>query len=246
MTKKLLNILLAATILFSSLICTTVFGEQPVSVKLDGTVLEFDVQPQIINGRTMVPLRTIFEALGAEVGWNEITSTVTATKPGYTVVLTINSPVMKVNDQKKTMDVSPILINDRTLIPARFVAEAFDCTVDWDEATYTVLITSASNTSYKCYPDSTVPDYSFITGAKLAKTESDETGVVYIYPLANNADGTPQWSVYDKFLKSINMKPISQSENEEFGGPIYGYLDETTGVVMGISYTAKEVWITVF
>ena len=246
MIKKFLSILLTTTILFSALICTTVFGEQPVSVKLDGTILKFDVQPQIINGRTMVPLRTIFEALGAEVGWDEATSTVTAVKPGYTVIATINNPVISVNGQKKTMDIAPMLIDSRTLVPARFVAEAFDCMVDWDEATYTVIITSAKTADYQCYPNSIVPDYSFITGAKLDRTESDETGIVYIYPLADNIDGTPQWSVYDKFLKSVNLTPISQSENEEFGGPIYGYLNNNKGVVMGVSYTAKEVGITIF
>ena len=246
MAKRLLIILLSISIIFSTLICTTVFGEQPVSVNLDGTVLNFDVQPQIINGRTMVPLRTIFEALGAEVVWNEATSTITATKPSYTVIATIDNPVMSVNGQEKTMDISPMLVDSRTLVPARFVAEAFDCTVGWDEVTYTVIITSAKTADYQCYPASIVPDYSFITGAKLKRTKSDETGIVYIYPLADNTDGTPQWSIYDKFLKSINLKPISQNENEEFGGTIYGYLDKTTGVVMGVSYTTKEVWITVF
>ncbi len=246
MVKKFLCILLAITILCSSLIFITVFGERPVSVKLDGVILEFDVSPKIIDGRTMVPLRTIFEALGAEVGWDEQTSTVTATKPGYTVIATIDNPVMSVNGVEKTMDIAPMLVDSRTLVPARFVAEAFDCTVDWDEATYTVIITSVTTTNYKCYPDSIIPDYSFITGAKLDRTESDETGIVYIYPLANSADGTPQWSIYDKFLKSVNLTPISQTENEEFGGPIYGYLNGNIGVVMGISYSAKEVWVTVF
>jgi len=114
----------------------------PISVYLDGTPLTFDVPPQTIDGRILVPLRAIFEALGAGVDWNEATRVITATKDGTTVVLTIGSNTATVNGQSVTLDVPPQVIDGRTLVPLRFVAESFGVTVDWDGSTRTVTITS--------------------------------------------------------------------------------------------------------
>lgn len=246
MIKKLLCIMISAIILFGC-VSSAVFAEKPVTVTLDNKILEFDVQPQIINDRTMVPLRAIFEALGATVLWDDPTKTVTATKPGYTVVATINNPVMEVNGVKKTMDIAPMLVDSRTLVPARFVAEAFDCNVGWDEASYTVIITSQKAVEYLCYPDTVIPDYSAVTGATLKKTESDETGIVYVYPLLNNIDGTSQWKTYENYLLSSGFYLYHQTTNQEFGGPLYTYLNkDNNGVIIGVSMSANEIWITNF
>lgn len=109
-------------------------------VTLNGNRLEFDVQPQAINNRTMVPLRTIFEALGATVNWNQTTQTVTATKDETTVSLTLNSTTMYKNGEAITLDVAPISLNNRTLVPVRAVAESFGCDVKWDQNSGTVNI----------------------------------------------------------------------------------------------------------
>jgi len=113
-----------------------------INVLLDGTALTFDVPPQVIGGRTLVPLRAIFEALGAEVNWNEANQTVTATKDTTTVVLTIGSTSPTVNGQTVTIDVPASVIGGRTLVPLRFVAESLGVTVDWNANTSTVTITS--------------------------------------------------------------------------------------------------------
>jgi len=120
----------------------SVVNAPPISVYLDGTQLTFDVPPQIIDGRTLVPLRAIFEALGAEVNWNEATQTITATKDTTTVVLTIGSTTATVSGRSVTLDVPPQVINGRTLVPLRFVAESFGVAVDWNGDTRTVTITS--------------------------------------------------------------------------------------------------------
>ncbi len=118
-----------------------------ITVILDGNELSFDVPPQIINGRTMVPIRAIFEALGAEVSWDDATKTVTATIDDYTVECTINSKVMTVCGEKVEMDVSPVIIDGRTLMPARFAAEAFGCSVGWAAPIKTAFITSYGYTN---------------------------------------------------------------------------------------------------
>ena len=103
-------------------------------------VVTLDVPAQTINDRTMVPLRAIFEALGATVDWEEATQTVTSTKGDLTIKLTIGSNKLYRGDEEVTLDVPAQVVNDRTLVPVRAISESFGCQVDWDEATQTVTI----------------------------------------------------------------------------------------------------------
>lgn len=120
-----------------------VAASNDIRIIVDGIVVNFDVQPQIIDGRTMVPLRAIFEALGATVDWNESTKTITANKGDLFVKCAIGSYSMDTSSGSKTIDVPPTIINSRTLVPARFIAEGFNCDVQWDAANRRVTITSA-------------------------------------------------------------------------------------------------------
>ena len=103
-------------------------------------VVTLDVPAQTINDRTLVPLRAIFEALGATVDWEEATQTVTSTKGDLTIKLTIGSNKLYRGDEEVTLDVPAQVVNDRTLVPVRAISESFGCQVDWDEATQTVTI----------------------------------------------------------------------------------------------------------
>ncbi len=117
-------------------------GQQEITVIINGTPVAFDQPPIIQNDRTLVPLRAIFEALGGTVGWDDVTQTVTSVKGDITVRLTIGSNLLYVNEAAVKLDVPAQLVNGRTLVPARAVAESFRCKVDWDEKTQTVLITN--------------------------------------------------------------------------------------------------------
>jgi len=112
-----------------------------VSVLFNGSPMSFEVPPQIINARTMVPLRAIFEAMGASIEWEGSTQTVTATKDDTVVVLKIGDTSPTVNGRVVPIDQPGVLVNSRTLAPLRFVAEAFGGTVEWDQATQTASIT---------------------------------------------------------------------------------------------------------
>lgn len=111
-----------------------------ITVTLYGDVVKFDQPPIIKDERTLVPLRAIFEALGATVDWDGETQSVTSVKDDKTVKLTIGSNILYVNDTAVELDVPAQLINERTLVPVRAVAESFDCKVDWDGDTQTVII----------------------------------------------------------------------------------------------------------
>ena len=111
-----------------------------IKVTLNGKKLSFDQPPVIENGRTLVPLRAIFEALGAEIAWDSETQTIRAIRYGTYVELQIGSNEMKVNSEIKVLDVPAKTINDRTMVPARAIAEAFGCSVSWDADNNAVII----------------------------------------------------------------------------------------------------------
>lgn len=118
---------------------------QPSPVKdiqlfLDDYLLETDVPAVITNGRTMIPIRAVAEALGADVGWEETTRQVTLTRAGTTIVMTIDSTTAMVNNVPTEMDVAPYILGGRTLLPVRYVAEFFGQKVEWEESTRRVFI----------------------------------------------------------------------------------------------------------
>ena len=139
--KRILLVLFA--VILSVTCFATVALAADVSVKLDGETLAFEQPPVIIEGRTLVPLRAIFEALGATVEWNGETKTVTSTKGDVTIKLAIGSNVLNKNDESVELDVPAQIVGEGyTMVPARAIAESFGVTVDWDDATKTVVLTS--------------------------------------------------------------------------------------------------------
>ena len=113
---------------------------EAVFVQVNGVTLEFDVRPVIRNNRVLVPLRAIAEALGCNVEWAAAERKVTVSKGNRTIVFTIGSTQVLVNGQKREIGTVPIIQNNRTLIPTRYIAEYLGATVNWHEETRTVFI----------------------------------------------------------------------------------------------------------
>ena len=139
-TKLLCLLLTFLSLLNLMPVCIT--ADDGVKVVLNGSELSFDVPPQLITSRTMVPMRKIFESLGAEVYWDDETQTVTAYRDTTVVVMQIDNVDITVNNAVITLDVPPRLIGGRTLVPVRAVAESLDAEVAWDDETQTVVITN--------------------------------------------------------------------------------------------------------
>jgi len=119
--------------------------EKPISVYFNNELLTFDVSPKIIDGRTMVPMRVIFEKLGATVSWDGAANTAHAYN--YDVMkgvsITIGAPHMvDIYSNVIQLDVPAIVQDGRTFVPLRAVSEAFDCEVQWNEDIQTVNIYS--------------------------------------------------------------------------------------------------------
>jgi len=139
--KKTLSFLLVCMLMLSAILPVAAV-ENEVTVVLDGQILEFDVPGRIIDGRTMVPLRKIFEAMGADVAYNADTNNAAAVKGSTMVSLTIGDPRIIINGVEKALDVPGLISDGWTLAPLRAVGEAFGGTVSWNGATRTATIVS--------------------------------------------------------------------------------------------------------
>ncbi len=126
-------------------VCISADEVKPVYVNLDGAPVDcvsYGQAATIVEGRTLVPLRAIFESLGANVIWDKEKRTVIAARNGIVVELGIGSNILVKNGDSIEIDVPALIMNDRTLVPARAVSEAFDIAVEWDSDFRTVFLTT--------------------------------------------------------------------------------------------------------
>ncbi|HZG56739.1 copper amine oxidase N-terminal domain-containing protein [Paenibacillus sp.] len=122
-------------------------GRTELKAFVNGKQPEFDVKPFTKNGRTLVPFRAISAALQAEVSFDDATRTVTVVRGDVTVKLTLGSDTAYVNGVAVKLDVAAESVNGRTVIPLRFLSEAFGATVDFDAETQSVIITETETTA---------------------------------------------------------------------------------------------------
>ncbi len=136
-------------------------------ITVNGQVL--NAETQMYNGRTLVPMRAIFEALGATVDWNAKEGIITAYKGDTEVQLSISSPIALINGKEVVMDTPVQLVLDRTLVPLRFVSNALGAEVNWDGSTKTVTIT---------YAEEEQKPNSIINGLKITVDGTEEASPV--------------------------------------------------------------------
>ncbi|NCC81999.1 MAG: hypothetical protein EOM04_07000 [Clostridia bacterium] len=113
-----------------------------INVYIDGELQSFE--GTIVNDRTMVPMRGIFEKLGADVQWYYETQTVTGKKDNVSVTLRIGDPVAQIGSESYTLDAPPLIIDSRTMVPLRFISESLGSEVYWNGFTRSVEIFSDS------------------------------------------------------------------------------------------------------
>lgn len=142
MKKLFLSIIICLATLIPSVYA------QDITVNVNGEVLQTDVAPQIVNDRTMLPMRAIFEKLGATVTWMGADKLIFATKGSCMIVMQIGNNKMSVQrtDSEENnaveLDAAPYIYEDFTLVPVRAVAEALEADVEWVGETGTVNITT--------------------------------------------------------------------------------------------------------
>ncbi len=174
--------------------------KEPVKVVIDKQPIEFDVEPTIINDRTMVPFRKIFETFGAQVEWDGENNTAIGTLDEITIKLPIDSTTAYINDKPIELDSAAFETDGRTLVPLRFIAENFGATVKWYDETRTAKISS-------CPTYMTLADGEFKGGGiKVVKTKSSiKDHKMELFTLDSQivpddrwaAEGTDVWIQYE-------------------------------------------------
>ncbi|MBO9610102.1 MAG: thermonuclease family protein [Paenibacillaceae bacterium] len=143
MVKRLLTFVFCTLLAATALVPAGASAEVAnVPVFIDGKKINFEVEPQLINGYTMVPLRQIFKTLGASITWDGPNMTVIAKKKDILITYTIGSYTADRNGEKLKLDEPGQIVDGNTMVPARFISEALGATVGWEGVSRTVLISS--------------------------------------------------------------------------------------------------------
>ncbi len=240
LSSKGLKGLILSFVLLISLFTVTAFADSPISVYLDGELLQFDVAPRTINDRTMVPMRKIFEELGASVEWDGDTQKITAIKDDTTIVMQIGNDLYFCGLEQKHMDSPPVEIDGRTLVPVRTISESLGCAVDWVEETQTVIITTPGfsgelpsfsansvlmndtyiGNDYRFAEDNVqyIDKYIVGGGSWVIHPEplSDESAKAYAEVVNSVADALPGVNVYNILVPTSDefYAPLSQYQNQ--------------------------------
>lgn len=237
MKKKITCLVMVLVLAVSMLVPVTCFASG-IKVTLNGEQIYFDQPPIIRNGRTLVPVRAIFEAMGCTVLWDGANQIVNVATEFGMMTLGIGSNYISYRNENEDRsiftDVPPQIINMRTLVPVRAIAECTGYKVDWDDASQTVVITgemagitlpNANIPGY--YSGTTIPDCGACLGTALTKQENG----TYTY---NGITGKQVIEYIETYLASAGF--LIDSESELFGAFIFVLSNEKTQETVRISY----------
>ena len=190
-----------------------------IDVYYSDEIICFDVEPVIENGRTLVPLRAIFETMGCAVNYSEQDGkgVVTARKGNDSLMLTIGENKMYFNGNEIPLDVAAKVKEGRTLVPLRAISEAFECEVHWYDDTKTIYI----------YP--TAQRYS-VRAKKLSKTITDDDGSVLIEAVA-----------YYPAIDNYTQIPYIDEINFDYEWDAQKFIDEATSKKEDARILKKEM-----
>lgn len=216
--KRLLIFLLSILLVLSIFIPVSA-NHPPITLKYDGKVVKCDVPPVIREDRTLIPARALFEELGADITWNSSKKTVTVEYNDDVILLTIGSKNATLNKLKVAMDVPAMIVEDRTMIPVRFVAENLGFDVEWDAKKYIVNVKPKIEHDYKLskvyvqsYEEETVIRLNDIGSAKLSKlTLTDPKRLIFDFDSTVLATETNKIICDDEFLTSVRLGQFSDT-----------------------------------
>ena len=222
---KKLSLVFFVSLLLSIFLCNCASSqEQNTTVKLqidnpvmtvNGIEKEIDpgqgTTPVIVGDRTLVPIRAVVESFGGSVDWDATTETAILTMGNNTLHLRVNSTTAYCNDRAEVLDVAPQIINDRTMLPVRFVAESLGLDVDWNRFTQTVTIVKTYNLLNDIPPYTTNP-YAEINGNVPMFSETEISDKSYEYYSALDSLGR-----CGECIASIGPDIMPTGEREKIG-----------------------------
>ncbi len=152
----------------------------PIKIMIDGKEMNVSNPPFMQNNRVLVPMRSVFNALGATVVWDEKTKTITAAKDGKKMTLTINSKKATLNGKSYMLDVAPMIYNGQTFVPTRFVSEALGAQVKWNGAKRVVSLTSPPKQAPKPAEPVKQPIQVIVNGSPVASDAFVLEGIAFV------------------------------------------------------------------
>lgn len=219
----------------------------PIKIFLDDKELISEVPPIIQNERALVPVRIVSESLGAVVGWEQSTKTVFIDKDGVSILLRIGSNQIVKNGETFEIDVAPVIHNNKTMVPVRFVSEYIGLDVGWDEATRSVLLKSPPPEELEPIDEQTTGEESAVTPVEIGRVtaikaagdqitisttiEKPEASVFYLQD--------PNRAVIDLvYSKPDDLGQIIPEGNTLIGGIRYSHFNnapDTTRIVVDLN-----------
>ena len=174
--------------------------DKSIKILVNGRKLATDVEPFETNDRVLVPMRAIFEALGATVDWDEASATATAVKDGTEIKITENSDIAFKNGAEVKLDVTAMIVQDRFMVPVRFISESFGAEVDWIDKSKTVTV----NLSLSVYPPvHNIPNALTVKSAKACSDDGAGNTIEGIFDgnftsrWAFQGEGDSAWGIFD-------------------------------------------------
>jgi len=203
-----------------------------ITIKLNNETVEFDQQPIIENGRTLVPFRAILEAMGVSVNWDAKTKTITCNKDNNNVSLTIGMEYIEVNGKKLLLDVPAKIENGRTLVPLRAVSEGLGADVYWNEKTRTVEIysySSENNNNLSSGSSLNLPSESDLSQNETNTNTEEETPEGIIIKSTVNIYTSDEYSQCETAFITVcsNLEKLNDKSVEEIKSTRYSYIKES-------------------
>ncbi|SCL81217.1 copper amine oxidase N-terminal domain-containing protein [Sporanaerobacter sp. PP17-6a] len=207
---KKLSLVLAFILIFASF----GFAESDIKLFYNGSEIKIDEPILNENGKVLVPMKGLFEALGAKVKWDSASREILISQKDKLVELKIDSKNAYVNNSLRTLDTAPKIINDITYIPTRFIAESLDMDVYWNDYSRGIYINSGFEEKYDS--SNTFVEYrgQFLNGKPngFARKYGTDGNLLYEGYFVNghkNGIGTQYWSNGDKYIGNFISDSIA-------------------------------------
>lgn len=221
--KKQKNLFLIA-LLFVIFMPLNSFANSDIKLWINGDYVSTDVPPVIENGRTLVPLRVVSENLGLAVDWNGDLKKITISKDDEQFIFLIGQNFFQKGDSKQDLDVTPKIVDGRTLVPIRVIAEAFGQEVTWDNLARTVAI----GIGYQVQQNPTPP----VVDVKPKVTE--------VKKVVSNPNGTNN---YQNYIADTSQGKIKGNKNSKIyhvpGGRDYNKVSQKNVVFFNTEQEAQ-------
>lgn len=240
MKKRIVSLFLAAVMVLTFVPMTAMASN--IKVTINGSQVQFDQPPVIKDGRTLVPLRAIFEAMGCTVLWDSANKIVNVATEFGMMTLGIGSNYISYRNENEdrsiVTDVPPQIIGGRTLVPVRAIAECTGYNVDWNAATQTVAITgeikgltipTANIPGY--YTDTKTPDFGKCFDIACDKVENGK----YTY---SGVKGRQVVEYIETYLASAGF--LIDSENEAFNMFVFVCSNSKTLETVRVTYFSES------